>query len=819
MVEIATATPVQPVLKQKEFSLASNIIKTIVFAMVGLGLVVGNFFMENSFAEKGQEAKVSFEAFDYKKDNIIPDNGIVRFSEAKDFGEPKMQVNAVGEKDYIFNFESGKLWADFAASSSKVNIIISDKVVLIPEGAIFDLSLTDFTSTAGQAKIELNVYDGDVYVGFLPDGVKVQEYVDAYSTLFMNSLLVPRENQVIIPLKKVTEAIRPLLYSKLIKEFKFGSLSEELRNSEWKNKNLEADNKLIENVKQKFIADVLYGGTKVKEGFFSKFLFWSEENLTFVPEKVNRMKLEHLFAYLDDAIFYAGQGDIANSEASRQAFDSYSAMLGPEVVEGKEFSGKVDGYLDKLSIFDPDDKEYKVLVWILNKKFVNGVDQYFVVANFWQHFYRGLNISDAFAEETLNNYYEYFDKTRVENGNVDKNFYKTYLTYQNQLIDNLLMKYPLFYKDGYFAIKDVLENDLLDLYQNGQMKEELQQALVSNKINFLKRLKRFFFDGELEVKETKEIFKRLFGEIDSLMPKTDAGLAVIELFEQQMDDMDDFWGYLNSPEYQTKTYGATHEDRFKFYLQERETIWNFIKIKEDVLGELVGKADDITVVDVVDEIKKVLEANEDVSKVEVGKIEEIAQRYVVVNFVLGGYPVEASYDRDNVTLKDVKVYDELVSDHAVKLTGLLGILQEKFADLAKEDVNTKDAKEEAIGTTAQRFARKYISKEVNKFGFQSTEDNVKVVDQLEATYRVEDVGFKDLKDTKVSFDVLMSGELATSVFVTVNGKSRILDGKYSFEELATMVQAEYDFTQNVEKEPDIDEEEVVDDSSIGSVDR
>lgn len=810
MGEIVTATSSQPVLEPKKISLASNFIKTIVFALVGFGLVIGNFFMENSFAEKGQKTKVSFEAFDYKKDNIIPDNGIVRFADAKEFGEPKMQVNAVGEKDYIFNFESGKLWADFAASPSKVNILISDKIVLIPEGAIFDLSLVD-------SKIELNVYDGDVYVGFLPDGVKIQEYVDAYSNLFMNNLLVSRENQVIIPLKKVTEAIRPLLYSKLIKEFKFGSLSEESRNSQWAKKNLEADSKLIESVKQEFIADVLYGGTKVKEGFFSKFLFWSEENLTFVPEKVNRMKLEHLFAYLDDAIFYAGQGDIANSEASRQAFDSYSAMLAPEVVNSKEFFGKFDDYLDKLSIFDPDDKEYKVLVWILNKKFVNGADQYFVVADFWRNFYRGLNISDAFAEETLNNYYEYFDKTRVKNGNGDINFYKTYLTYQNQLIDNLLMKYPLFYKDGYFAIKDVLENDLLALYQDGQMKEELQQAFVSNKINFLKRLKRFFFDGELEVKETKEIFKRLFGEIDSLMPKTDAGLAVIELFEQQMDDMDDFWGYLNTPEYHAKAYGATHEDRFKFYLQERETIWNFINIKEDVLGEPVSKADDITVVDVVDEIKKVFEVNEDVSKVEVGKIEEIGQRYVGVNFILGGYPVEASYDRDNQTLKDVKVYDEVVSDRAVKLSSLLGILQEKFADLAKEDVSTKDANEEAVGTVAQRFARKYISKEVNKFGFQSTEENVKVVDQLEATYRVEDVGFKDLKDMKVSFDVLMSGELATSVFVTVNGKSRILDGKYSFEELATMVQAEYDFSQNVEKEPDTGEEEVVDDSSIGTV--
>ena len=78
------------------------------------------------------------------------------------------------------------------------------------------------------------------------------------------------------------------------------------------------------------------------------------------------------------------------------------------------------------------------------------------------------------AEEALNSYYEYFDQTIGENSDAD--FYKMYITYQNQLFDNLLLRHSLFYKDGYFAIKNVLEQTLIDLYVSGQLKDELKQA-------------------------------------------------------------------------------------------------------------------------------------------------------------------------------------------------------------------------------------------------------------------------------------------------------------------------------------------------------
>lgn len=760
------------------FFLAENWMKTLVFAVISFAAVFGTFMYEGTFASKNVVTQANFTTFNYKNDNIIPENGIIRFD-----GDSQMNVNSIKDKNYVFELKSGKVWGDFSYSTAKTNFVIGN-VVLIPDQAVFDANFDG-------SRLELNVYDGDVYVGFLADGVKSQDYVDPYNLAFINRVMVPRENQLTVPMNKVTEAIRPLLYSKLVKEFKLAALSDEQKNSSWSKSNKEKDKKIIELVRQQFSADQIYEGPKVQSGLISDFAFWSEENLTFVPEKKTQMLLNHLFNYLDDATFYSDQGEQDKFVSSFQSFNDYMLTLDANVLQSKEFYDRFDRYIEKMRIFGPGDSEYKILKELLNRNFIAGRNRNEIVASFWQDVYKGLNTSDALAEDALNNYYVYFDKTRTKNvaGEIDDNFYRNYLAYQNQLFDNLLLKYHLFYKDGYFAIKTIFENDLLSLYADGQSKDELKQAFVNNKINFMLRLKRFFFDGYLSVQQAKEIYKRLFSEINDFMPKDDSGVAVIKLFESQLADMDDFWGYLNSPEYQIDSYGSTHEDRYKVYLQDRPTIASFANIKKDLLGEAPTQSSDKTVEQIAAAVKTALQANKDVSNIEVGKINTVDQRYVPVKLVLGGYPVEANYDRDNDAVKDVKVYNQDVSDRAVKLSGLLDLLQKKFADLAKEPVNP-DKEKVAVETTAQRFAKIYIAKKMFDVGFNVTADNVKIVDQLNAVYRIENVTFKDRKDLNITFDVLMSGEMITNGVITFKDVPQYFNEKYTFAEFANMVAAE-----------------------------
>lgn len=749
----------------KKLFLAGNAIKSLVFALISVSLVVGNFFLERQMADGGE----------FDKELTIGDNYGFLLESAEETLKPSMEIVVSDESQNIFKLNSGKIWADFTVSKAKSNIW-TEKVVVIPQNAVFDLSLNE-------NKLEMNVFEGSVVLGFLPENADLKEYQDIYSPIFINRLLVPRETQVIIPVKKLDERIAPLLYTKLVKEFKYSAIPQSLRDSAWVQENMKRSSEFVESIKQNIIADILKKGTSVKEGLLSDFAFWAEEKLIFVPDKKQEKVLDHLFDYLDDAIFYANAGDQPKVDENLAAFDLYLAGLSVE--ENEIFYKKLDNYIDSLRVFSPDENEYKVYRFLMTKKLLTQKGHNNVMQLLWSDFDRTLGSNEALAEQAFDSYLKAFERTLKAYG--EREIVKTYLTYQNQLFDNLLLKYPLFYKDAYFAIKGGLEKELLATYESGQLKSELQQALVSNKINFLKRLRQYLFEGELEVQETKEIFKRLVREIDELTPQDD-GVAVTKLFKEQLADIYDFWGYLNETGYHSLSYGPTHKERYQIYLKEKDTIWSFIDLKEDVLGEV--SSEEITEVDVVDEIEEILKTHEDISDLEIGQIDSPEQRYVKVKLVLGGYPLNATFDRDTATLKDVEVYGELVIDRSVKIDSLLAVLQTKFADLAKELELPEE--EVTLETSAQRFARAYIAKKIAEFGFIATLENVSVVDELNAVYRIEGAGFGTFKDLKVTFDIVMTEEITTNIFMVMKSGPRVIEGKYTLEELAELMVKEYE---------------------------
>lgn len=764
----------------KENNKTANIIKGSLFAVIAVAVVVGNFFLEERFADGGQILDEGPVSLDYTVENIIPDNGVIRFG-GDDFGI----VNAMAlehsfpiDNEYVFSVGSGKIWGNFNDSNAKVDIV-ADRVVLIPDHASFDL---DFDGK----KLKLAVYEGDVYLGFLEDGVVLEEYVDQYDPIFMNRILVPRDSQVEISMSKVDDRINQLLYSKLVKEFKYSAIPAVDSASAWTKSNMAADQKFLENVKNEIQSEIIFKGTSAQGGTFNDFAFWAEENLTFVSKKRESMMFDHLFSLMDNAIFYATEGDKFASDDSLLEYDLYLATLPADFLENSYYLRRFDEYVERLSVFGPADDQYGLYLELLSRKFSADRDVYEVVDALWLDVYEGIDLGNVSAERALNNYYEYFDSTVGKN--VDENFYKNYIIFNNHLVDNLLFRYPTFYNDGYFAIKNALEQELLRLFEDGQLKDELKQALISNKIDFLKRLRTFFFAGEVTINEAKDIFSRLVEEIDDLMSQDTSQLAVVDLFESELADIGDFWGYLNSPEYHTsKTYGANYEERYQSYLKEKDRIWSFINVQEDVLGESVGEK---TMNDVVKEIEDVFKENSAVSQFSVGLFEAVDQRYVPIDGVIGGYPFGALYDRDQGTLNEVYTYGELVSDRPVKLSNLLEVLQGKFADLADEDIPQEDQFSEE--TFAQRAARLYISELVGGYGFEVGIENVSVVDELNALYRVESIVMTGSPDIFVTFDFLMNGETVTNLFLKVEGSPVVLDGKYTLEELKTIVFAEGD---------------------------
>lgn len=766
-----------------------NLIKNLVFLLVAATATFGIFMLERHYVLSQVVVEQKFTTFDYAKENVVPERGIVRFADSAVYAQAQPLMDIVKsdlvKKEYVFKFGSGKFWGDFQASDAKVNFLVGDKVVLIPDGAEFDV---EFDGNS----LNVTVYNGDVYLGFLETGVAYSSYVDPYGTIFMNRMIVPRGSQVTIPLSRVDQKLKELLYSRLVNEFRYTGISQAERDADWVKKNQILDRDYIEGLRQDFVSDVRDGGLSSSEGAISDFIYWAEEGLSFVPEKKQEKMIERLFNFLNDSVYYSSVGDTVKAQDYLTKFNDYFGLIQPYVGQDQKYYDEVDSYIEKLSIFTPNDPQYLVYKYLLDKKFAAKRGVYDVVDKLWMDVYKGMDLNSVAAKAALDTYFNYLDKTIGKNADikaVNPDFYKYYLAYQNQLFENLFLRYSIFYQDAYFAVKNMLEQEYLSLFDQGQLKSELSSDLISRKLDFLRRLIKYFFDEDMEVNRAKDIVARLVEEINDLMPAQGAQVAVVSLFETQLKNLGDFWGYLNSAEYNsTKTYGLTHKDRYAVYLQDRDKIWSFVNVTEDVLGKN-DETKQFTVDDVKAEVQAVFDKTQMVTNLEMDPLTDVNQRFVKVRFVMGGYVVGATYDRDGETVKEVKVMDTVISDEPVKLDSLMQMIADKFSDqqgkvqapIAGSDIN-KD-----IETNAQRIARIYISNKIQAAGFTISENQVKLVDEAKVIYRVENIMVKSSPDIVVTFDYMATKEKVANLYFKLKDQPIVMDGEYTIAEVHDLI--------------------------------
>lgn len=782
--------------------LTNERIKAAIFAFIAVAVLVGNFFLES-----GQASDVSFDQKNSSKlavdllnneielrmdrENILPGNAILRFQAAADLVSGDGVDQGVVAKQLLkadyddqgrlgFDFAGGRMWGDFTVSDLGANVRMGN-VVLMPSKGAFDLKFDG-------SKVELAVYKGDVYVGFLPqtDGEEVQSYFSAYDNAFINSFLVPQGNQIQIPLRKVNEELRPLLPSKLAKELKYSLIPAADKDDKWVKDNLLADQKFIESKKQDYRSEIISKGRNGEAGMMSEFIFWSKENLTFIPEKKETVLSDSLFTNIDQAVFAANEKDNLKMMEYLARFDNEVLQFSTDISESPVYKSRIEDYVQNLQFFGPSDLEYQVLNFLLQKL---KVDDYKLMDFYWYNVYLALSQGQGAAEKSLNDYYQ---KLEMLFDREEPNFVR-YLSDRNQLFDNLLLNYPVFYRDGYFQMKNIIEEKLLENYAPGQMRDEVIQSFVARKIDFMKRLKKHFFDGNLQAPEAKKIFKRLITEAKDMLPKDQTSIAVIELFQSELNDVNDFWGYLNSPEYQVNFYGTTHEERYAAYLEERDSIYSFVNVQQDVFGEVVEE--EKTIEEVMDEVDAYFAEMEKVANLEIGDFDNAKERYIPIKAVLGGYPFSALFDRDTGSVKEVYVYEEAISDRLIKIDSLYALLQEKYADLA-EDIPVSEEEEVTLETTAQRTARLYIAKLISEHGFEVEIDDVIVFDEKKGIYRIEKISLEDYPSLEVTFDLIMSGEVVTHLFMTIGGEPKVIDGEFTLEELAGLVEAEREFQEH-----------------------
>ena len=99
-----------------------------------------------------------------------------------------------------------------------------------------------------------------------------------------------------------------------------------------------------------------------------------------------------------------------------------------------------------------------------------------------------------------------------------------------------------------------------------------------------------------------------------------------------------------------------------------------------------------------------------------------------------------------------------------------------------------------IESIAERTAKKYIADEIAQYGFVIEIENITVVEELNAIYRVEDIYLEGFEDKRLMFDILMASDgLVTDILMVIDGDPVMLEGKYTLEELSSLVASETDF--------------------------
>ena len=196
------------------------------------------------------------------------------------------------------------------------------------------------------------------------------------------------------------------------------------------------------------------------------------------------------------------------------------------------------------------------------------------------------------------------------------------------------------------------------------------------------QLRDFFFDEKVDIEDARKIMSYLIESIDYYMPVETSRAAVIDLFEEELDDIGNYWGYINSVEYsKSALYGSTHKERYEVYLAEREQITGILDVQKDILGANVAGSAKIS--DVTGEIGKAFKEI-GATDVYVEEFDDAQKRFIKVAAVLDGYSFDAEYDRDYGYVKNIYAYGELLTESSVKLESLVAFLTKKLSDVVEE---------------------------------------------------------------------------------------------------------------------------------------
>ncbi len=709
------------------------------------------------------------------------------------------------DSPYAILLKSGEVWINSIGSMHSLT-------AYVPQGAMASSDNNAFNVFSRDGELRIFAAKNPVRTAlFLPTSADVSDgtpfsVADVHT---LNSILVTEGNQLDVLLSKIQPKLEKLLYSKLVKEFQYQPLPDsDIKKNNWFQFNYQLDasyrytalTQLVSMVKERSTANPDPSNPlSVFYGAFHAF----RNALTLDSQVRRRDSIEHALSYLDDAIYLF---TVSQTTVAGDRMKYFTELVSSQSADGDFFRAVDDALWDRFQRFSllvPQDGSLFALKTHLRDVLLQlnqgGYHLSFdrassLVRSSLYDVYSALDF-DSIVTNQL--FHQYIDGTQelfaLYSDDISKN--PQVLAEENQLLSQLYLRSPLFYKESYFAQKFKLESEWLKLLPEGVDKREENQTLIAAKLDLIKKLRSYFFDEKIELVDARAVMFMLLSDITAATD-SNSDVAAVKLLRDALTLQQSFWKYLNSSDFADSTvHGQTNKDRFVAFTKNVIDQQEIDSLQKGLLGTIPLDSQESrqTLLD----IQRTF-AGLGVSKLNVSPLLDKDQKQVFITSAeYNGIPFSAIYDRDSALISDVKVYNEIVLSSAVPLSQLRTIFKPTSTNGSPLLALTNDTNTALSGSfvdnSVEKVAKLLIVKKFTDLGFKITIDMVSTSNYPAKLFQLTGVELPfDKNPIILGFSLDLKSNIVSSVSISILGQSSKMDGEFPIDGFADAVKVFYE---------------------------
>lgn len=775
---------------------------------------------------KGDSSFVQLYIESGSKASIIDSSNVAKDGAAGDRLEAGMRVSSLAGTGVAVVFPGGAIVRLAPLSSIKILAISSINgiahQILLSKGEVWASCLNNFQPldvfVANGVKVstdhnafDLVLRDDGVMIFALKDVVRVNIFSSTSSPVFspsnvhiLNSVLLAERNQLDIPFAKIQSKLEGLSYAELIGNFFYKQISDsDISKNAWFQLNFQLDRDVRDLALQHIISDVSGRSLAYTDssGAFSKVHegIGIAGNFFTLDSQVRQSNAaQTALSYLNDAFYLY---TVSRSDEAKERMDTLSAYITQQSGDSafmNYISGELWNRFDTSMLLTPQDGSLFTLKDALRDQlFVLNASSFHMSSDTMITLLQSLlsDVRSAYTfDSSLTN--QLFKKYVLNT----HNFFVAYaseITKQpeiaielDQMMLQLYLSSPLFYKESFFSAKFSLETQWLALIQDPSRKSEEIQVLSKSKMVLLNTLRIYFFDEKIELSDARAVMFALLTSLTSNLSAI-SDPALIQTIKTEMKNQEHLWQYINSTEYaDSAVHGSMHVDRFSAFEKNLKDQGEIESIQKGLSDVPLSTSD--TTGQTLREIQQIF-SKVGVTQIILSPLLDKDQKQVFLESAMyNGLPFSAIYDRENALVSDVKVYNQIVLSSAIPLSKIRDVFK------STSSANTSAAAVQPVSTIdenrVEKVAKLFIVKKLQDIGLTLTVDMVETTDYQSKNFQIFGATYPfDKEPTSLSFSLNLNTNMISGISLHILGVDRKMTGEFSIE---GFVQAAKSFYEN-----------------------